>query len=63
MVEITGSKRDDWLLRFCARGEGNSEAEARKRLQEISMIRVGSAVSLNGPGFGHMVGAGGRLVV
>jgi hypothetical protein len=63
LVEITGNNRSDWSLRFCAQGEGNSEDEARERLQKISMSRVGSAVSLNGPGLGHMAGTGGKLIV
>jgi hypothetical protein len=63
-VEVTGSKRGDWSLRFCSQGEGNSEGEARERLEAISMSQVGSAVSLNGPaGFGHQTGTRGQLNV
>jgi hypothetical protein len=62
-VEVAGNNRGDWSLRFCAQGEGNSEGEARERLQEISMSRVGSAVSLNGPSLSHAVGTGGKLTV
>jgi hypothetical protein len=63
MVEVTGNIQSDWSLRFCAQGEGNSEGEARERLPAISMSRVGSTVSLNGPGFGHMAGTRGQLIV
>jgi hypothetical protein len=63
MVGVTGDNRGDWSLRFCAQGEGNSEGEARERLQAISMSRVGSTVSLNGPGFGHMGETRGQLNV
>jgi hypothetical protein len=63
MVGVTGSSRVDWSLRFCAQGEGNSEAEAREHLQAISMSRVGSSVSLNGPGLGHIAGTRGQLNV
>jgi hypothetical protein len=63
-VEVTGSNRDDWSLRFCAQGEGNGEDEAHERLQAISMSRVGSAVSLNSPaGFGRPTGTRGQLNV
>jgi hypothetical protein len=62
-VEVTGAKRDDWSLRFCAQGEGDSEGEAREHLQSISMSRLGSAVSLNSSGLGHTVGARGNLLI
>lgn len=61
IVEVTGSSRVDWSLRFCAQGEGNTEGEAREHLQELSMGRIGSAVSLNGPGFGQQAGSIGQL--
>jgi hypothetical protein len=62
-VEIARHGREDWLLRFCAYGEGNSESEARDRLQEISLVRLGATVSLNGPGIGATRGTGGHLIV
>jgi hypothetical protein len=62
-IGATGSNRVDWSLRFCAQGEGNSEGEARERLQAISMSRLGSSVSINGPGLGHMAGTRGQLNV
>ena len=48
-ISIGGSDRSDWSIRFCAQGEGNSEAEARGRLNEVSMTRLGATVSLKGP--------------
>jgi hypothetical protein len=63
LVEVTGANADEWSLRFCAQGEGNSEGEAREHLQSISMSRLGSADSLNSSGLGHMVGARGKLLV
>jgi hypothetical protein len=63
IVEVAGSSRVDWSLRFCAQGEGNSEGEAREHLQELSMSRIGSAVSLNGPGFRQQAGRMGQLKV
>jgi hypothetical protein len=62
-VEVTGSSRVDWSLRFCPQGEGNSEGEAHEHLQLLSMSRIGSAVSLNGPGFGQQAGRMGQLNV
>lgn len=62
-VEVTGNDRKDWALRFCAHGGGSSEDEARDRLEEVSLIRVGGTVSLNGPGLGSMAGSGGNLIV
>jgi hypothetical protein len=63
MIDITGNHQEDWSLRFCAYGEGNSEDEARDRLQEVSLTRVGGTVSLNGPAIGRMLGARGNLIV
>jgi hypothetical protein len=62
-IEITGDRREDWSLRYCAYGEGSSEGEARDRLQDVSLIRTGGTISLNGPGIGRMTGAGGNLIV
>jgi hypothetical protein len=48
-ISIGGSGRSDWYIRFCAQGEGSSEAEARERLNEVSMTHLGATVSLKGP--------------
>jgi hypothetical protein len=48
-IAIGGSSRSDWSIRFCAQAEGNSEAEARGRLQQVSMTRLGSVVSIQAP--------------
>ena len=55
-VDVTGNSREDWALRFCAHGGGNSEDEARDRLKGISLSRAGATVSLNGPGLSSMSG-------
>jgi hypothetical protein len=62
-IEISGSNYEDWSLRFCAYGEGKTEEEARDRLQEISLSRLGGTVSLDGPGIGRIAAAGGHLIV
>ena len=62
-VAISGHDREDWSLHFCAYGDGNSEGEARDRLQEVSLVRVGATVSLNGPVVRRAPGAGGNLSV
>jgi len=46
-IAVGGNESGDWSIRFCARGEGNSEAEAHQRLQDVSMTHLGSVVSIN----------------
>jgi hypothetical protein len=48
-ISIGGTGRSDWSIRFCAQGEGNSEAEARGHLDQVSMTLLGTTVSLKGP--------------
>ncbi len=48
-ISIGGTGRSDWSIRFCAQGEGNTEAEARGRLDQVSMTLLGTTVSLKGP--------------
>lgn len=52
-IAMGGSDRRDLFIRFCARGEGKSEAEARERLQQVAMTRQGSVVSLSHHGVDH----------
>jgi hypothetical protein len=47
MIAVGGSDRSDLLIRFCARAEGNSEAEARERLRQVVMTRHGGVVSVD----------------
>jgi hypothetical protein len=62
-VAVGGSSRSDWSVHFCAQGDGQNEAEAREHLQKISMTRLGSTLSLNGPRLGERPQARGFLVV
>jgi len=62
-VEISGDGREDWSLRFCAYGHGNSERAALDHLQEVSLVRAGATVFLNGPGVCGMAAAGSNLIV
>ncbi len=62
-VAVGGSSRRDWSVHFCAQGDGKNEDEARERLQKISMTRLGSMLSLNGPRLGERPQAEGFLVV
>jgi len=62
-VRVTGTTRNNWSLSFCAQAEGNSESEAHERLQELSMSRVGSTVSLNSAGLSQQVVTRGLLTV
>jgi hypothetical protein len=59
-LRITGASEDVWKLQFCAMGEGDSEPEARQFLDEISMNRTGSLVSLNASHSGGTGRTGGR---
>jgi len=52
-VAVAGSERSDWSLRFCVQGDGESEHEARQRLDEISMVRSGATVALTAPHLLH----------
>ena len=62
-VEIAGQDRGDWSLLFCPYGEGASQDESLERLQQVSLVRSGATVSLNGPALGHARGAGSNLIV
>jgi hypothetical protein len=62
-VRVTGNIRNDWSLSFCAQAEGTSEGEAHERLQELSMSRVGSTVSLNSAGLSRQAVSRGQLTV
>ncbi len=45
-IRVFGADQDVSDLQFCAIGEGDSEAEARKFLDQVSMSRVGSLIGL-----------------
>jgi len=57
-VSIQGVRQDDWKVQFCARGEGNTEAEARGYLSTVSMRQTGGLVTLDGGNVG-LIGPGG----
>jgi hypothetical protein len=46
-IRIAGASQDVWDLHFCAIGEGDSEPEARQFLDQVSMNRTGSLISIN----------------
>ncbi len=46
-IFVSGSDRSESSMRFCARGDGDSEADARESLRQVSMTRTGSLVSIN----------------
>ena len=62
-VGVVGSNRVDWLVRFCGEGGGQMEAEARERLQQISVSHLGATISVNSPPFGESGHRRGSLVV
>jgi hypothetical protein len=59
-ISVEGAARDDWELRLCAQGTGNSEGEAQSYLSKVSMNRIGSLVTLDSGGFGPIPMTGGR---
>ncbi len=59
-TSIEAADQDHWELRFCARGDGNNEDEARGYLGKVSMSRIGSLVTLDAGGFGPSPLTGGR---
>jgi hypothetical protein len=59
-ISIEGVAREDWELRLCAQGTGDSEEEARNYLNKVSMNRIGSLVTLDSGGFGPIPLTGGR---
>lgn len=60
-IRIAGTSQDDWELQFCAIGEGDSVAEARGLLDNVSMSRTGGLISLNTLHPGGMKGSRGDL--
>lgn len=46
-VSVVGSDRKDLVMSFCARGDGNSEAEAVDHQKQVNMTRQGTLISLN----------------
>ena len=62
-IAVVGSSRTDWSIRFCAEGGGQTEAEARERLQQVSMTRLGATVSVNSPPLGESGNRRGSLVL
>lgn len=45
-IRVFGADQDGSDLKFCAIGEGDSETEARRFLDQVSMNRIGSLISL-----------------
>jgi hypothetical protein len=62
-VAVFGSNLPHWAVSLCSEGEGNTEAEARARLQEVVFSVAGSAVALTGPSLYDGFHSSGHLVV
>jgi hypothetical protein len=62
-ISIGGTGRSDWFIRFCGQGEGNSEAEARGHLDQVSMTLLGTTVSLKSPILGDKPQSRGLFVL
>lgn len=62
-IRIAGEDRDDWQLRFCAIGEGDSVAEARQFLDKAPpMSRTGDMISLSATDSKGRTGSHGDLL-
>ena len=46
-IRVAGTSQDVWELHFCAIGEGDSEPEASQFLDQVSMNRTGSLISIS----------------
>jgi len=62
-VAVLGSSGRDWAISFCAQGEGESEAEAHQRLQQLSLSAAGGRLALTAPGLYEGSQRRGDLVV
>jgi hypothetical protein len=62
-IAVLGGSGPDWMVTFCAQGDGKSEAEARERLQQIALHATGGTVSLTSPGLYKRHQGSGDLVV
>lgn len=49
-VTIAGEERPDWSLKLCAKGDGTTEAEARGKMESVSLARMGDLFSVEGRG-------------
>jgi hypothetical protein len=50
MIQVQGQVREGWAVRMCALGEGDSEAEANGRVEEVALSRSGGTITLSGRG-------------
>src|SRR5215831_2064514 len=62
-IAVLGGSGPDWIITLCAQGDGQSEAEARERLQQIALHAAGGTVSLTGPGLYEGHRGNGDLIV
>lgn len=62
-IQIAGVHQDQWNLRFCAKGEGNTADEATGYLQKISIERTGSLLTLNNTDARGLTGGQGTLLL
>jgi len=62
-VKIAGEEREDWDVRLCAQGEGDTEAEANGKMQDVAMSRMGGTVSVAGRGSEAISQGRGEMLV
>jgi hypothetical protein len=47
-IQIAGGKSDDWSLHSCAAGEGETDDEARRYLEKVTVSRLGGLLTVSG---------------
>ena len=62
-TQIAGEEREDWDVRLCALGEGDTEAEADGKMQDVAMWRTGGTVTVAGHGTEAMSQGRGEMLV
>jgi hypothetical protein len=62
-VKIAGEKREDWSVQLCAKGDGDTESEARGRMGRVVMTRMGGLVSVAEQSSGAQPGTTADLLV
>jgi hypothetical protein len=62
-IQIAGANQDHWTVQFCATGEGNTIDEANAYLQNVSMQRTGSLLTLNKTEARGLTGGHGNLLL
>jgi hypothetical protein len=61
-VHIWGANQDGWMLHFFAKGEGDSDDEARRYLRDVSMRLASGQLTMRSSGPSGLTGGHGDLI-